>query len=96
MENMIMVHGIAVRIAGNGFGGEEADFDKVCSAIETAAAKLDKAAIEASIWDDEADDYVNRSDSRLQDLSNLICVETLRNMGWNNAHNPSVTVYGYA
>ena len=96
MENMIMVHGIAVRVTGNGFEGEDSDFNAVCEAIETAAAQLDKIAIEASVWDAEKDDYVNRSDSRLQALSNLICVETLRNMGWNNAHNPSVTVYGYA
>ena len=96
MEDLIMVHGIAVRVLGNGFEGELSDFHAVCAAIETAAAQLDKIAIEASVWDAEKDDFVNPSNPRLQALSNLICVEMLRHLGWAKPHAPSVTVYGYA
>jgi hypothetical protein len=94
MEDLILVHGIAVRVLGNGFEGELSDFHAVCNAIETAAAQLDKIAIEASVWDAEKDDYVNPSDSRLEALSNLICVETLRSLGWVKPHAPSVSVFG--
>lgn len=87
---------ITLRLVGDGFSGNEADFNRVCDEIERAASQLDKAAIEAVVWDVEADDYVNRADQRLQNLADLICVETLRGLGWDKPHNPSVTVYGCA
>jgi len=96
MENLIMVHGIAVQVVGNDFGGEEADFNKVCDKIEAIAAELDKAAIEAAIWDIEANDYVGRGDQRLQRLADSTCMETLRGLGWDNPNVPSVTVFGIA
>lgn len=93
METTISAHGFDVRVVGDGFSGEEADFEVVASKIEDALALLPREAIEAIVWDYEADDFQNRADERAIGLANSVCLDTLTALGWDRPHVPGVSLY---
>lgn len=92
MMNTFEAQGYMITVEGYDFGGNTADFDKVCAEIERAAKTVDRAALAALVWDHEIKNYANRYDTRFYHGSLMLSYETLKRLGWDKPDVPWVHV----
>jgi hypothetical protein len=92
MMNTFEAQGYMITVEGHDFGGNTADFDKVCADIERAAKTVDRAALAAIVWDETKDDFAGGKDTRFQEVAMTLCKSTLERLGWDRPYIPWVGV----
>lgn len=92
MTNELKINGYTITVQGHDFSGNERDFDAVCAAAETALSSLPADALDAIVWDAEADAYHNPDDTRALEACDTACHATLSELGWHKPDVPFVTI----
>ncbi len=92
MMNRFEAQGYMITVEGHDFGGNTADFDKVCEEIALAAVWYDTSALAAIVWDESKDDFANAEDTRFQELAMSLCGLTLDSLGWDKPGVPWIHV----
>ena len=92
MMNTFEAQGYMITVEGHDFGGNTADFDKVCEEIALAAVWFDSAALAAIVWDEEKDDFADASDTRFHEVAMTLCRSSLDSLGWDKPDVPWIHV----